>query len=227
MDDAGGFLGWAFERFALAFFGAVMVTLVIFALVPMMIADSTQIHAEDTIFAIRVREVKPPPPPEDTLPPPEPEKMPPPPDPEVKLPVLSTLQVSQPRTDMPLFRPDVRLSAMSGPALSVPRGEPGPGIQGFEIGDVDQGPRAVVRSPPIYPFRARSMGIEGVVKVRFLVDVTGRAQHITILEATPAGVFENAVIQAVKSWRFEAATLEGRKVATWVVAPLRFNLGED
>ena len=39
----------------------------------------------------------------------------------------------------------------------------------FESYELDQAPRAVVKTPPMYPFRARQQGIEGVVQVKILV----------------------------------------------------------
>lgn len=209
-----------FKRFCAALGWAGLVTLVIFAMVPMMIMDSTGKNDLSPLAAVRIRNLEPPPP-EEIIQEKEEE---PPPEPEIEMPT-PVPQIARPHTDVPTFRPDVSLSAVKGPPLSMPKTDVA--VVGFKLGDVDQAPRTTVRTPPVYPFRARNMGIEGVVKVRFLVDATGRTQQITIIEAKPPGVFEDAVIQAVKSWRFEPAVLDGNKVAAWIVAPLQFKLDGD
>jgi protein TonB len=59
-----------------------------------------------------------------------------------------------------------------------------------------------VRMQPEYPFRARRRGIEGQVLVAFDVTADGATQNIEILEAKPPGVFDEAVLKAVRQWRF-------------------------
>jgi outer membrane biosynthesis protein TonB len=39
-------------------------------------------------------------------------------------------------------------------------------------------------------------------------------------------VFDDAVINAVEKWRFEAGTIGGKKVTSWVVTSLHFKLNQ-
>lgn len=213
----------ALKRSCSALGSAFLVTLLIFALVPLMIADSTGKTGSAAPVSVQIRTLRLPDPVQATSssepvrePPQEPEM-------QMQNPVSSV--IPRPERDLPVFSPDIRLSAVRGPTLAMPKADAG--LQGFELGEVDQAPRTLVRIPPVYPFRARNMGIEGAVRVRFLVGIDGKAGQITILEADPPGIFEDAVIQAVKSWRFEATVRDGRKVSAWIVAPLRFQLGND
>jgi protein TonB len=62
------------------------------------------------------------------------------------------------------------------------------------------------------------------VVVRFLVDTEGRVSRLTVREALPKGIFEDAVLEAVSRWRFSPGVLHGAPVNTWVVAPFEFKL---
>jgi len=105
--------------------------------------------------------------------------------------------------------PDLRInpsSAGSGPWLGefpttdgMPgRGDGGDGMQGGAWLPM----LPSVRMQPEYPFRARRRGIEGHVVVAFDVSADGGTQNIEVLEARPPGVFDEAVLQAVRKWRF-------------------------
>ncbi|MEZ4389030.1 MAG: energy transducer TonB [Candidatus Krumholzibacteriia bacterium] len=159
--------------------------------------------------------------PRDEAPPEEPERKPPEPPrqpPEVDFaPELPTPSLTAPQ----LAGPAVTLN----PSLFTAPTASGPPV--FEVGELDRPPRAIARREPVYPYRARQRRIEGRVRVRFLVGADGRTSEITVLEAEPAGVFDQAVLDAVASWRFEPGVLAGRPVAAWMVTPIVFDLGGD
>ncbi len=94
----------------------------------------------------------------------------------------------------------------------------------FGPGEVDQVPRLLHRVKPVYPYSARIRGITGRVLVKFLVDARGYVRNPTILKATPKGVFEQAVLDVVRKWKFKPGYRQGHPVATWVVLPIQFEL---
>ncbi len=94
----------------------------------------------------------------------------------------------------------------------------------FESYELDQAPRAVVKMPPVYPFKAREQGIEGVVQVKILVNEDGSVGEVLIMDARPPGTFEEAVLVSVPRWRFEPGVVGGKKVTSWVVTALHFKL---
>jgi protein TonB len=127
-----------------------------------------------------------------------------------------------------LFHPLVRSLAIDPYAIRVPAPS-GPGLQVsggfiFEASDLDQAPRVVVHTPPIYPSQAHMREIEGYVEVRFLVDEQGQVSNITVLDASPPGTFDEAVVRAVGGWRFDPGRIDGRPVASWVETTIRFEL---
>ena len=77
---------------------------------------------------------------------------------------------------------------------------------------------------PIYPRRARSRGIEGTVKVGFIIEPNGKVSNIDILNATPSGVFDNATRRSVAQWKFKPQLLEGKPTRRRVEQTIRFTL---
>lgn len=98
------------------------------------------------------------------------------------------------------------------------------GLKGFELGEVDTPPRPIHRVQPVYPYAARRKGLTGKVIIRFLVDKDGRVRQPMVIEATPRGVFDKSVLDAIRRWRFKPGMYEGAPVPTWVEAPLKFDL---
>lgn len=94
----------------------------------------------------------------------------------------------------------------------------------FESYELDQAPKAIVRVPPIYPYAAREKNIRGAVQVRMLVNPDGSVGQVQVLDARPAGFFEDAVKRTVPQWRFSPGKIEGRPVASWVVTTIQFKL---
>ncbi len=90
--------------------------------------------------------------------------------------------------------------------------------------EVDKMPQPVAVAHPIYPYRAKRLGIEGIVRIRFLVNTSGKTEQLTILESKPSGTFDRAVKKTVKGWKYKPAVKDGREVETWVETTIRFKL---
>ena len=69
---------------------------------------------------------------------------------------------------------------------------------------------------PIYPEAAKSAGIEGRVVLQYDVTPVGKARNIVIVSSEPTGVFDEAAIVALRSWKFNAPVVDG--VATEAIA---------
>ena len=96
------------------------------------------------------------------------------------------------------------------------------GLFVFNGTDLDQAPRALVMTQPLYPYRAQQLEIEGWVTVRFLVGTGGEVSQVTVVSAQPEGLFEAAVLQMVPRWRFTPGMIAGRPVPSWVENTIRF-----
>jgi TonB family protein len=70
---------------------------------------------------------------------------------------------------------------------------------------------------PVYPELARRMSISGVVKVQVIVAPNGTVKTTKVVGGHPLLV--NAAVDAVKKWRFEAATEETTGVVEFKFDP--------
>ena len=94
----------------------------------------------------------------------------------------------------------------------------------FELSEVDQPPRPLVKVPPFYPLSARAKGIEGKVELVFVVQADGAVSDVEVTDAFSGRIFVEAALRAVKQWRFKPGTKDGEPVATRVRLPLCFKL---
>ena len=83
----------------------------------------------------------------------------------------------------------------------------------------------VTGSSPVYPPAAKAAGIEGLVVVRYDVAKDGRVVNARIDSAEPIGIFEEAALATVRSWRYNPALKDGSPVQVEnVVSNIRFEL---
>lgn len=78
--------------------------------------------------------------------------------------------------------------------------------------EVERRPEPLGEILPAYPEEARRRGVEGSVIVALHIDETGAVREVEILQSTPPGVFDAAVIAAYGQARFQPAARAGRPV---------------
>jgi protein TonB len=78
---------------------------------------------------------------------------------------------------------------------------------------VDTPPRRRSCSSPSYPDKARQRGIQGYVLLKLKLSERGDVEQVTVVEAEPRGVFEDAALTALRQCTFEPATYKGQAVA--------------
>jgi protein TonB len=200
-----------------------------FGMMPVLFHDTSMPSRSDApvhpIQFIRVRKPEPPP---------RVEPKPPPPRTETRRPAAP--KIARPQRTAPHLQPRLALPFAVNPRLpplagdiTVPDLEPAPlaaldlkAVYGQAEIDAPLTPRAQV--PPQYPLAAKRRGTEGWVRVRFLVAQDGSVAEVAVLEAVPAGLFENATIRAVRNWRFTPGTVAGVPVTVHVETTVRFEL---
>jgi TonB family protein len=86
----------------------------------------------------------------------------------------------------------------------------GAGVQGGGgAREAEQGNSApVYREPPEYPRPALLAGIEGVVTLEFAISESGAVRDPHVVEAVPAGVFDEAALKAIAKWRYSPRATE-------------------
>jgi len=80
------------------------------------------------------------------------------------------------------------------------------------------------RIEPTYPPRALRAGVEGSVTVEFTITTDGSVKDIEVIEADPPDIFNNAVIRAVKRWKFPPETVDGKAVERRARQDIKFTL---
>ena len=172
---------------------------------------------------------------------------------EARLPVTRTPVISQnrgwtvvPSIQMPAVvpptLPPIEFGAPSDPTpteLAVGVGQRGVG----QLGAVDLGEggrnadgsmawdgretlmRLVVAAKPRYPDRLRNAGVGGRVRVRFVVDTTGRIElaSVQILESTHE-LFTSAVREVLPAFRFRPSEANGQRVQSLAEMPFEFQI---
>lgn len=80
---------------------------------------------------------------------------------------------------------------------------------------------------PVYPEPARTEGIEGEVTVRYDVTMLGTVTNARVVASHPPGVFDEAALSAVRSWRFNAPQVDGQpQVAQDRQSTVTFKMGD-
>jgi protein TonB len=78
---------------------------------------------------------------------------------------------------------------------------------------------------PKYPPQARKRGIEGRVVVEFTIGADGSVGSVRVVESAHR-LLEEAVLEALKEWRFRPARVDGEAVATPHRQSFRFRIDQ-
>jgi len=76
----------------------------------------------------------------------------------------------------------------------------------------------------IYPYAAKTKGIQGKIIVRFIVDAAGNVGSATILKGADPLLDEEALRVVRKLPKFKPGVKDGKAVAVYYVIPINFTL---
>ena len=85
-------------------------------------------------------------------------------------------------------------------------------------------PSAMARFQPDYPLSLIRAGVEGSATVRVLIASDGRVKAVELVNASDPAFFEATRKQALRFWRFKAATTDGVATESWRTMTVRFKL---
>jgi TonB family protein len=94
-----------------------------------------------------------------------------------------------------------------------------------EAFEADVLPVPTFQARPNYPTEMRRAGYGGEVRLRFIVNASGRPEHIRV-KSSPHPDFEDAATRALEQWVFKPGQLEGKPVATWLEIPIVFSINQ-
>lgn len=86
-------------------------------------------------------------------------------------------------------------------------------------------PYITYSTTPPYPNEARKNGIEGTVRIKVLIDTTGKVTSASIISSSGSSLLDQAALQAVYRWRFSPARdANGQKVQCYVNIPVIYRI---
>lgn len=96
----------------------------------------------------------------------------------------------------------------------------------YRVGGNVLRPEKISGAPPVYTEMARKARIMGVVIIEVVIDEEGDVTQTKVLKGLPMGL-DKAAVDAVETWKFKPATLEGRPVPVYYVLTVNFQLDSD
>ena len=146
---------------------------------------------------------------------------------------------TQPEPETPQVKPDIA-------KVAEPTEQPPPEIQFDEVivppadtampasnnavaateavGQVAQELKTSTRIEPTYPPASRRAGEEGTVRLKVLVDEAGRAKDVQVAQSSGFSRLDEAAKQAVRRWKFVAATDGTKAMSVWTQVSITFRL---
>lgn len=200
----------AFMGASLVFGLAVLCTLAVFLVLPLLQAITAKNRDDMVVRSINTGVLEAPPPtPEEPEEPEETEPEPPPPPDIPDAP--QNLSLDQLESALsPGFGGGFGSLGPGGLQLraAITAGEGSKGL--FDLADLDQKPRATSQTPPQPTARTRAKA-PGSAWIIFIVDRDGRVRDARVQRSTDT-VFEAPALAAVKRWRFEPGKRNGEPV---------------
>jgi len=80
------------------------------------------------------------------------------------------------------------------------------------LGATDGEMLPLVNIQPTYPTRAAQRGIEGWAQVSFTVTETGGVRDVIVVDAEPAGMFDQSSVRAAERFRFQPRVVNAQPV---------------
>ncbi|MEW6103936.1 MAG: TonB family protein [bacterium] len=120
--------------------------------------------------------------------------------------------------------PVVKEEAVVEPHIILPVAqEEKPGI--FEPGSLDAPLKLISYTQPKYPDAAKENGINGIVKLKLLINPDGMVDKVEIIEENPKNFgFAKEALKVVKGYRFTRPMVLENPVFVHYILPLRFSL---
>ncbi len=167
------------------------------------------------VYVVQQVRFKPPPPKQQQeIPKPRSKKVPiPDPTPDEPEPIRIEEEI-EPELEMP--DTDIVFGIPEGPPPIEPTGP-------IRVGGDVKPPKKVHYPSPQYTEIARKARITGVVIVEAIIDKQGSVTNVKVLKGLPMGL-DQAAAEAVRKWKFEPATLNGKPVAVIYNLTVNFQL---
>jgi protein TonB len=109
-----------------------------------------------------------------------------------------------------------------GAALGVSGKQPAAPAAQLSVGGEVKPARLISSAPPEYPAIAKAQHVSGGVAIDALIDANGRVTKMKVLSGPT--LLERAAMDALRQWKYEPATLDGKAVPMHVTVTIQFRL---
>jgi TonB family protein len=82
--------------------------------------------------------------------------------------------------------------------------------------------RMISSVPPTYPPMARTQRVSGDVRIDALIDANGKVSSMNVISGP--SLLHQAAMEALRQWKYEPATLDGKPVAMHLTVTIQFRL---
>jgi TonB family protein len=145
---------------------------------------------------------------------------------------LAAPKVSQKRTVQTTAAPDAGILSEEQPGadadslggLAVANNQPAAPTAPVAVGGEVKQAKLVSSVQPAYPPMAKQQHVSGAVTIDALIDASGRVTTMNVLSG-PA-LLQQAAMDALKQWKYQPATLDGKAVPMHLSVTLQFRLQE-
>jgi protein TonB len=98
----------------------------------------------------------------------------------------------------------------------------GPVVEPVRVGGEIEPPKKLKDVRPQYPSTARAARVEGMVVLEAVIDSRGVVTNVRVVKSIP--LLDEAAVEAVKQWRYQATMLNGQAVPVVMTVTLNFGL---
>jgi TonB family protein len=157
-------------------------------------------------------------------------------EPEIKKPSIGTVRLAKPKVG----RSGRQANGEIEPELEVSNGAPSTGESSLGanfaesarqpaapeapvlVGGEVKPARMISSVPPVYPALAKTQHVAGDVRVDALIDATGRVGTMKVVSGP--SLLQQAAMDALRQWKYQPATLDGKAVAMHLTVTIQFRL---
>ena len=144
--------------------------------------------------------------------------------PEPEMPkVKPDIEIAQPTEQPP---PEIQFDEVIAPPAETPMPASNNAVAATEatVGQAAQDLKTATRVEPVYPPASRRASEEGTVRLKVLVDEAGRPKDVQVAQSSGFGRLDEAAKQAVRRWKFVAATDGTKAMSVWTQVSITFRL---
>ncbi len=133
-----------------------------------------------------------------------------------------TQTVGEPDAGINLTTDDQPDAEALNTGIAVSNNQPSAPVAPLPVGgDVKQA-KLISSAPPVYPTLAKNQRVSGSVTVDALIDANGRVTTMKVVSGPT--LLQQAAADALKQWKYQPATLDGKPVAMHLTVTIQFRL---